>query len=109
MHHTIATKPNDQGDTDSADEIDERKEDRVVKDCIDVRVSVVVVDRYKTLQRLTFSVKDLHRLCTGKMLLQKSINTCHARANHVVSTPRAFAKPGGGCPQHRNRQQSHQR
>ena len=43
------------------------------------------------------------------MLLQKGVDAGDARPDHVIAAARALAKPGGGGPEHRDRQQRNQR
>ena len=62
LHHAIAAEPDDERNADCADQIHEREEDRVVKDRLDVRVAIVVVQIVKLLERLRFAVEQLHGL-----------------------------------------------
>src|SRR5262245_2624217 len=63
LHHPVATVPNNQGDTDRSNQVNEGEKYRIVKDRVDVRAPVSFVDALKPLQRLLFSVEDLN--CLG--------------------------------------------
>src|SRR5437899_6647606 len=93
VHHAISAIPNDQRDSDSADEINQRKKYGVIKNCVDVCVAMFVVNTLKALNGFRFGIKDLNRLRAGKMFLKKSVNSGDARANKVVTTARVSAKP----------------
>jgi hypothetical protein len=43
LHHAITAVPDDQRDADRADQIDEREEDCVIKDRVEVRSSILLV------------------------------------------------------------------
>jgi len=72
------------------------------------KFDVVVVNFIKLAQRFSFGVEDLDGLRPGKVFLQKSIDACDSRPHHVVTTARAFAKPGRCREKQRHRQQRHQ-
>ncbi len=109
LHHAITAIPDDQRDADRADQIHERKEDCVIKDRVDVRASIFVVDVIESAQRLRFRVEDLDRLRAGKVLLQKRIDARDARAHEVVTSARAAAKPRRRRKQQRHCQQADER
>src|SRR4051794_39189101 len=102
LHDAIAAIPNDEGDTDRADQIDERKKDRIVKDRLDVGTAILIVDAIKGAYRLRFSVENLDRLRSGKVFLQERIDPRDARTHQVVALPRAPAKPSGRGEEQRN-------
>src|SRR4030095_4684605 len=103
LHNAIAAVPNDQGNAHRTDKVNEGKENRVVKDRIDVGTTMVVMSRIKFPQRLCLGIEDLHSLRARNVLLQKRINPRYARTNHVVTLSGAATKPCRGSKQHRNR------
>ena len=109
LHHAIAAKPDDQSDAHRADEVDQREEDGVEKDRVDICFAVILVDCLEATQRFRLRIKDLHGLRAGKVLLQKSVDARDACSDHVIAASRALAKPRGGGPEHRDRQQCNQR
>ncbi len=103
LHDAISAVPDDQSDADRADQIHEREEDGVVKDRVDIGASILVVDSFKSRQRLRFGVEDLHCLRARKVFLQESIDARETRAHHVVTFARALAKPRRRAEQQRHR------
>ena len=102
LHDTIAAIPDDQRNPDCPDEINQRKEDRVVEDRVEVGLAIVAIDYIKLVQRLRLSIEDLNCLRAGKMFLQKCIDARNSRPDHVVTAPRTFAKPGSGREKQRH-------
>src|SRR6266513_4574202 len=105
----MTTVPDDQSDPDCADEINQRKEDRVIKDCLDIRLAMLVINLGEAAQEFCFRIKYLDRLRAGEMLLKERIDARDSRAHHVKATTRAFAKQGSSSEKHRDRNQSNQR
>src|SRR5690349_8218941 len=104
LHYAITAVPDDKCDADRADQIDEREEDRVIKDRVDVRSTIFFVDVIELAERLRFRVEDLDRLCTREVFLQKRIDASDTRAHGVVTLARAASKPGSRGKQHRHGQ-----
>src|SRR6185503_5496528 len=98
LHYAVAAIPNYQCNASCADEINQRKEDRVVKNGIDVGFAIIRIDLAKLCNRLGFGVENLNGLGAGEMFLKKGVNASDARSYHVVPFARAYAKPGGGGP-----------
>ena len=98
-----------EADADRADEIDEWKENCVVKDRVDIRATIFVVDLVERAQRLRLGIEYLNCLRAGKVLLQKSVDARDACAHEVVTSPRAFAKPGSSGNEQRDCQQAEER
>src|SRR5215212_11155508 len=104
LHYAITAVPDDQRYADRSDQIHEREKDCVIKNRIDVRTAIVLVDMVEFAERLCFRVEDLNCLCPGKVLLQEGVDAGDARAHEVVAFARAASKPGGRKKEERHRQ-----
>src|SRR5205085_1473946 len=95
--------PDNQSNSDRTDEINQRKEDCIKKDCLDIRLAVFVVDLGKAALGFCFGIEYLHRLRAGEVLLEERVNSGYSRAHHVKAPPGALAKPAGRGEQHWHR------
>ncbi|HEV2764374.1 MAG TPA: hypothetical protein VGV38_15445 [Pyrinomonadaceae bacterium] len=88
-----AAPPDDERDADRADEVNEREEDGVVKNRVNVRAPVVVVDVGELAEADRLAVENLHGLRARDVLLQEGVDARQLRANQVVAAPRVLAEP----------------
>src|SRR6267142_2644376 len=92
-HHQPAAVPDDYCYPECSYQIDQREKNRVIEDCIDVRISMVVVNVVKSALGLLFGIEYLYSLRPGNVFLQKCVYACDARPHHVVSASRMFSEP----------------
>src|SRR5205814_5311137 len=93
LHHAVAAVPDDERDADRADQVNEREEDGVVEDRLDVRAPVLVVDLVELPKRLRLAVENLHGLRARQVLLQEGVDARQPRADEVVAASRVPSEP----------------
>ncbi len=80
-------------DADRTNKIDQWIKDRVIKDRLNIGVSVIVIDVAKTPLYLLLRIEQLHRLGSRQIFLQKGIESSVAGPNPVKPAAGVLAKP----------------